>query len=538
VYPHTALFATFCQALIAHDPCAIVVLDLDERLVAWNASAAAAFGFDPDRLRDASLIAAWFTRGGPAIRKAVDAIRGEGGVRLHRVSVPDGEITVAPLRLDDRLQGYVLRRADAATSEALAAELAVLRAELEATRNELQTSLVEIATTNEELQTANEDLRRRLDELQEAEMADRHKNEFLAMLAHELRTPLAPILSAVQILGRLASDNPIVQRAREVVERQALHQARLLDDLLDVSRITRGKIELRRRTRDLRSAVSDVVEATRPLINAKAQSVSVALPEEALFVDTDPTRLTQILTNLLNNAAKYTHAGGRIAVICRRDGDQAVVVVRDNGVGIPREMLSRIFDLFAQAEPLTARTHGGLGIGLTLVKNLVEMHGGTVVARSGGRGAGSEFEVRLPAVAAPSAEALPSTGAVAARSRSVLIIEDNVDTRETLRRVLELDGHEVQEAVDGAEGVEIALATRPEVVIVDIGLPRLDGYQVARRLRTALGALPLLIAVTGYGQAEDRRMSSDAGFDVHLVKPVAPEQLAAALHSRDAGEAA
>ena len=264
----------------------------------------------------------------------------------------------------------------------------------------------------------------------------------------------------------------------------------------------------------------------------------MALPEERLYVDSDPTRLTQILTNLLNNAAKYTHAGGRIAVSCRRDGEQAVVVVRDNGIGIPREMLSRIFDLFAQAEPLGARTQGGLGIGLTLVKNLVEMHGGTVVARSAGRGAGSEFEVRLPAVAEPKMQVQPPDGVVLARSRRVLIIEDNVDTRETLRGVLEMDGHKVQEAVDGVEGVEIAMASRPEVVIVDIGLPRLDGYEVARRLRTALGAAPLLVAVTGYGQAEDRRMSRDAGFDVHLVKPVAPEELAAALHSRAAGEAA
>jgi signal transduction histidine kinase/ActR/RegA family two-component response regulator len=534
----TALFATLCQALIAHDACATVVVDLDERLVAWNDAACAAFGFDPEHLRSGSLALAALIPGGSALRDPIETIRTKGGLQPHRVELPDGEITLAALRVDGRLEGFVLRRADAAAAEALVAELGVLRAELEATRADLQTSSAEIATANEALRAANEDLQRRLDELLEAEIADRHKNEFLAMIAHELRTPLAPILSAVQILGRQAADNPLVQRAREVVERQALHQARLLDDLLDVSRITRGKIELRRRNLDLSTALNDVVEATRPLINAKAQTISVTLPEQPVFVDADPTRLTQILSNLLNNAAKYTHAGGRIAVGCRRDGEHAVVVVRDNGVGIPREMLSRIFDLFAQAEPLTARTQGGLGIGLTLVKSLVEMHGGTVVARSGGRGTGSEFEVRLPAVAAPNADALPSPGTVPARSRRVLIVEDNVDTREMLRRVLELDGHEVQEAADGAQGVEMALATRPEVVIVDIGLPRLDGYQVARRLRAGLGTAPLLIAVTGYGQTEDRRLSRDAGFDVHLVKPVAPDQLAAALYSRDAGEAA
>ena len=330
----------------------------------------------------------------------------------------------------------------------------------------------------------------------------------------------------------------MVQRAREVVERQALHQARLLDDLLDVSRITRGKIELRRRNVSLGNAVTEALEAARGLIHAKAQSISVALPDEPIFVDADPTRLAQVITNLVNNAAKYTHAGGRIGVACEHHGGQAVVIVRDNGSGIPREMLSRIFDLFAQAEPSTARTHGGLGIGLTLVKNLVEMHGGTVVARSRGRGSGSEFEVRLPAVAAPHVEPPPSRVDAPARAFRVLLIEDNVDTRETLRRVLELDGHEVREAADGPEGIEVALASRPEVVIVDIGLPGLDGFEVARRLRAALGKAPLLIALTGYGQPEDRRLSRDAGFDVHLVKPVSPEQLAAALESRRAGEAA
>jgi len=269
----TASFATLCQALIAHDACATVVVDADERLVACNEAAARAFGFDPETVRQRSMIIAGFTRGGPAIRKIVDALRAEAGARARRVDAPDGEITVTPLRLDDRVHGFVLRRAETAVADALAAELDVVRSELEATRLELNTSTAEIETANEALRSANDDLQRRLDELQEAATADRHKNEFLAMLAHELRTPLAPILSAVQILGRQAADNPMVQRAREVVERQALHQARLLDDLLDVSRITRGKIELRRRMLDLGAAVGDVVEATRPLVNAKAQSI-------------------------------------------------------------------------------------------------------------------------------------------------------------------------------------------------------------------------------------------------------------------------
>jgi signal transduction histidine kinase/ActR/RegA family two-component response regulator len=533
---YTTSFSALCQALIAHDACATIVLDLDERVVAWNARARLAFDLDADAVLGGPIVASALARRAPALRKGLDAARADGARPSH-IDTPTGGVVIAPLRVDDRLTGFILRRAESEV-EPLAAELDLTRAELEATRLELQTSSLEIATTNEELRATNDDLQRRLQQLEEAALAGRQKDEFLAILAHELRTPLAPILSAVQILRRQAADDPMVQRAREVVERQALHQARLLDDLLDVSRITRGKIELRRRNVSIGGAVTEALESTRGLMQAKAQSIAVTLPEEPIFVDADPTRLTQIVTNLVSNAAKYTHAGGRIGIACQREGTDAVVVVRDNGVGIPREMLARIFDLFAQAEPSTARSHGGLGIGLTLVKNLVEMHGGTVVARSRGRGTGSEFEVRLPAVTAPNADAAPSRlGAVGRRVR-VLVIEDNVDTRETLRRVLELDGHEVQDAEDGPQGLELALASRPEVVIVDIGLPGLDGYEVARRLRATLGDTPLLIALTGYGQPEDRRLSLDAGFDVHLVKPVSPEHLAVALETRRAGEAA
>jgi signal transduction histidine kinase/ActR/RegA family two-component response regulator len=525
---HTPSFSALAQALIANDACATLVLDRDERVLACNPAAVTAFQVDPAAIPGRALSESAVTVDLPSIRKALDVARGAGGAQS--VETPNGDIAIAACVVDGRLEGFIVRRADPRTNP-LAAELAVTRAELDATRRELRRA-------NAELQSTNEDLHRRIEELQAAAVAERNKDDFLAMLAHELRTPLAPILSAVQILRRQAADNPMVQRAREVVERQALHQARLLDDLLDVSRITRGKIELRRRNVSLGNAVTEALEAARGLIHAKAQSISVALPEDPIFVDADPTRLTQVITNLVNNAAKYTHAGGRIGIACERHGGQAVVIVRDNGSGIPREMLSRIFDLFAQAEPSTARTHGGLGIGLTLVKNLVEMHGGSVVARSRGRGSGSEFEVRLPAVAAPHVEPAPSDADGPARAFRVLLIEDNVDTRETLRRVLELDGHEVREAADGPEGIEVALASRPEVVLVDIGLPGLDGLEVARRLRAALGKTPLLIALTGYGQPEDRRLSRDAGFDVHLVKPVSPEQLAAALESRRAGEAA
>ena len=527
--------SALCQALIAHDPCATLVLDADHRIVACNAAGRAAFALHADPTPGTPL--ALLSGQTASIRSAVQQLPA-GTVEAVRVDTSMGTLSITPVRAPGEGPRMVLVRRLDPDAPPLAAELHLTRTELEAARSELQTSSAKLETANDALRAANEALQQQVDELKEAATAGRHKDEFLAMLAHELRTPLAPILSAVQILRRQDPGNPTVQRAREVVERQALHQARLLDDLLDVSRITRGKIELRRRPVSLAGALTEALESTRALIHAKAQSIAVELSDEPLFVDADPTRLAQIITNLVNNAAKYTPAGGRLAVACARDGGQAVILVRDNGAGIPPEMLPRIFDLFTQAEPSSARTHGGLGIGLTLVKNLVEMQGGSVVARSRGRGMGSEFEVRLPAIAAPDVEEPRASAAGALRRMRVLVVEDNADTRETLRRVLELDGHEVQEAADGPEGVEIALSSRPEAVIVDIGLPGLDGYEVARRVRAALGEAPLLVALTGYGQAEDRRQSREAGFDVHLVKPVSPEQLAAALASGRVGEAA
>jgi signal transduction histidine kinase len=526
----TPSMQALCEALIAHDACATVVLDAAERILACNAAARAVW-------KTVDVVGRPLAESGlpqrvGGIRKGIDAVRGEAGVRPIAVDTPDGAVTVAPLLTGSRVAGFVIRRSATSTDESSTAEVATIRAELEATRRELERAAAETVTITEELQTANDDLQQRLEDLNAAATAERYKDQFLAMLAHELRTPLAPILSAAQILKRQALDNPMVQRAREVVERQALHQARLLDDLLDVSRITRGKLELRRRTVSLAAAVSEALEATRGLMQAKSQRIAVALPEQPLFVDADPTRLTQILVNLLNNATKYTHPGGRLGISCRGEGAEAVVIVRDDGRGIPREMLSRIFEPFAQIEPATPRAQGGLGIGLTLVKNLTELHGGSVVARSGGPGHGSEFEVRLPTVATASRDDAPVLTTDPGRAARVLVVEDNTDTRDTLRRVLELDGHQVEEAADGLEAVERAAILRPEVVLVDIGLPGLDGFEVARRLRASLGSSPLLIALTGYGQPEDRRRSRDAGFDVHLVKPVTPEQLAAALGSR------
>jgi PAS domain S-box-containing protein len=362
----------------------------------------------------------------------------------------------------------------------------------------------------------------------EAEAANRAKDQFLALLAHELRNPLAPILTAATLLHR--TSDQAVRRAADVVERQARHLGRLLDDLLDVSRITRGAIELRREAVPLARAVASALEAARPAIEAMGHAVSLALPLAPLDVDADPTRLEQIIVNVLNNAAKYTPAGGRISVAVDRDGDAAVLRIRDTGIGIPGEMLGRVFDLFTQGDQSLAHTSGGLGVGLTLVRRLVELHGGRVFADSEGPGHGSQFTIVLPLSRDPDAAA-PGTDAPreAGAARAVVLIEDNEDARETLRALLEDDGHHVEVAADGPSGLARAEAMRPDVVLVDLGLPGMDGYEVARRIRAWPGEEPLLVAISGYGQADDRRRSREAGFDAHLTKPVAPDHLTRVL---------
>jgi PAS domain S-box-containing protein len=368
----------------------------------------------------------------------------------------------------------------------------------------------------------------------EAEAASRAKDQFVAMLAHELRNPLAPIRSATHVIGRIATD-PTVRRARDIVERQVSHLAHLLDDLLDVARITRGKIELLRRPVSLETAVEEAVDATRTLIESKAHTVSVAFPDGPVAVEADPTRLVQILGNLVNNAAKYTPPRGTIHVTGRREGAWGVLAVRDNGIGIPPAMLAHVFDLFSQVDPSFSRAEGGLGVGLTLVRSLVELHGGTVTARSEGKGRGSEFVVRLPLAVLPDRDVPDAVeGPVDLEPRSILLVEDNADAAEMLRAALELGGHTVSVWGDGADGVEAAVRERPDVMLVDIGLPGLDGYEVARQVRVALGDSVMLVALTGYGQPEDRRRALDSGFDAHLVKPVDPTELAdiIARHAR------
>jgi signal transduction histidine kinase/DNA-binding response OmpR family regulator len=363
--------------------------------------------------------------------------------------------------------------------------------------------------------------------------SDRRKNEFLAMLAHELRNPLAPIRNACQILRLLGTDNLELATARDMIERQVQHLVRLVDDLLDISRITRGKIQLRAEPTQVANIMTRALEVSRPLMEERGQHLSVRGPSEPLWIRADPVRLAQVLANLLNNAAKYTAEGGRICLSADRENGQAVFRVRDTGIGIPAEMLPCIFDLFTQVERSLDRSQGGLGIGLTLVKRLVELHGGTVEAASAGAGRGSEFTVRLPLLAEPprnSAHLGNSQPDAQATPRRVLLVDDNPDAVDSLATLLRLQGHDVRLAHDGVVALKTAESFQPEVILLDIGLPGMDGYEVAERLRAEVkldGAL--LAALTGYGQEDDRRRSRAAGIDVHLVKPVDLEALQAML---------
>lgn len=360
--------------------------------------------------------------------------------------------------------------------------------------------------------------------LQAEVMADlsRRKDEFLAMLSHELRNPLAPIINAVQMLRLQEMEDPLQQQATAIIERQTERLTRLIDDLLEVSRITTGRIRLQRASIDLRSVVEHAVETARPLIVQRRHELSVSLPPEAVWLYADATRLEQVVVNLLSNAAKYTDEAGRIELSLDQEGREAVVRVRDTGLGIARDLLPSIFDLFTQAPRPPDRSQGGLGVGLTVVRRIVELHGGKAEAFSGGPGRGSEFVVHLPLMPPPHPVATadqpvrPSLGRL-----KVLVVDDNQDAADTAALLLRRSGHEVRTAYSGGDALDAALADRPDVVLLDLGLPEIDGYEVARRLRqkSAFDDV-LLVALTGYGQESDRQRSQEAGCDAHLVKPV------------------
>jgi PAS domain S-box-containing protein len=367
--------------------------------------------------------------------------------------------------------------------------------------------------------------------------ADRRKDEFLAILAHELRNPLAPIRNSLHILRLNSRHDPAAERVGEIMERQVNHMVRLVDDLMEISRITRGKLELRKELIEVAAVVRSAVETSRPQIEAAGHQLAVALPPEPLTLEGDTVRLTQIVANLLNNAAKYTDAGGQIWLTVRREGDRVMISVRDTGTGIPPEMLPRVFELFTQVDRHAGRSQGGLGIGLTLVKRLAEMHGGNVVAHSEGTGRGSEFVVRLPLADHPYPTARAGSEADSPpvlTPRRVLIVDDNHDAADSLGMLLKLLGSDVQVVYNGPDALEALVRYQPAVVLLDIGMPGMDGYEVARRIRQEqLSRNVTLIALTGWGQEADRKRTQIAGFDYHLIKPPEISTLQSLLISLD-----
>ncbi|HEY8265958.1 MAG TPA: response regulator [Steroidobacteraceae bacterium] len=419
----------------------------------------------------------------------------------------------------------------------LNASLSQANAELDAANQELQREKArELANLNRSLEEANrelaagnEKLMREIAERRRAQQelleADHRKDDFLAILGHELRNPLAPIRIAIAILQRHGPDDPALVRMRDLIDRQVQHMTRLIDDLLDVSRITQGKINLKPAPLDVGVVARQALETSMPMINTRKHQVVVSIPDEPLHVNGDTVRIAQVIGNLVSNAAKYTPDGGRIELQLGSADGFVTIAVRDNGIGIAQEYLSHVFDLFGQVRNPRPHTHEGLGIGLALVQRIVEMHRGQVEARSAGENLGSEFVVRLPLLE-PSAgaaddPAVRPPAAAGLSGRRILVVDDSEDCRDSLATMLQLDGNEVRTAADGAAALEVAASFEPEIVLLDIRMPVMDGYEAARRLRAEPhGKDVVLIALTGWGQQEHRERSRLAGFDAHLTKPL------------------
>ena len=439
----------------------------------------------------------------------------------------------------DRLKGYEVGAVDyvyvPVVPEVLRSKVAVL-VELHCQRLELKRLNASLSEANAKLDAANKTLKReksrelaRLNEQLQASNrelmeADRRKDDFLAILAHELRNPLAPISNAIDILQRIGPRDPALVQMRDMIGRQVRHMTRLVDDLLDVSRITRGKIQLRPEALDLVAVVKRAIEAQMPAIEARRHQLDVRMPDGPVAARGDPVRLAQVVGNLVNNAAKYTPEGGRIEVTLTAADGAATIAVRDNGIGIEGEYLAHVFELFGQVKYPRPHSHDGLGIGLSLVQRLVEMHGGRVEARSDGAGRGSEFTVRLPLSmgesAAAEAAALAPPPERGLEGRRILVVDDADDCRESLAIALELAGGEVRTAADGMAALEAAALFGPDVVLLDLRMPKMDGYETAKRLRAApRGDELVLIALTGFGQPEHVEKSHFAGFDAHATKP-------------------
>lgn len=462
----------------------------------------------------------------------LDRLKGYKAGAVDYVSIP-----VVPEILRSKVAVLVELHCQRRELEELNRSLAEANARLEQANTMLQAEKThELEQLNRHLQSANQELAQsnfmleaeiaeRLRVEKAMKEADRHKDEFLAMLAHELRNPLAPIRNAVQIMRHVPVENPRLDWARDVIDRQVLHLTRLVDDLLDVSRITRGTINLAKEPILLGALLARAVETVEPMIAEFGHALHVQCGDDTLELEGDLTRLTQVIGNLLANAAKYTNPGGRIELTAQRRGSNVEIRIKDNGIGIPPESIPKLFNLFSQLNRGTDRTQAGLGIGLALVRRLVEMHDGQVLVYSDGVDRGSEFTVRLPIMQSATSKTAPeesaTNGASPTAPRRILIADDNLDALESLAILLECDGHEVCKAADGAAAVQLAASWQPDLALLDIGMPALDGYEVARRIRAQpWGQSIVLIALSGWGQSEDVRRSTEAGFNLHLVKPL------------------
>jgi PAS domain S-box-containing protein len=508
-------------AIVESSNDAIVGKNLDGVITSWNKAAERLYGYTEEEALGRSVSLLTPSDRDDDLKRLLDALhKGERLESFETVRITkdgariDVSLTISPI-LD--------RQGNLVGASAVARDITErkrLDAELHAKNEQLQMQSEEMAAQYEEMQLQNEEL---------AEQ-DRQRNEFLAMLGHELRNPLAPLAAAAEVLRVRSTEDESLLRQCHVIERQTRHLARIVDDLLDVSRITQGKVHLQTETIDLATVVEQSIQICSALINERGHEFTTSLPAEPVPLQADPTRLVQVICNLLNNAAKYTEPGGKVELAVEHVDRQAVVRIRDSGRGIAKDMLPRVFDLFVQGERNLARTDGGLGVGLTLVRRLVELHGGTVEAQSAGLRKGSEFIVRIPALTeAPPA---PAARRVAAPTRldpsgtHVLLIDDNADLNEALGELIHLWGYPVSIAHDAQAGLRLARELRPRVILLDIGLPDMSGHEVVGHLRDdQTTANALIFAVSGYGQPADRKRSLDAGFDDHFVKPVDPAQL-------------
>jgi PAS domain S-box-containing protein len=426
---------------------------------------------------------------------------------------------------------FVSLQRDVTESVRMLTTLQQSRAEIDRLARERKIELEATMADNERLLRREHAARLRA-EAAEAELRgeNRNKDEFLAMLAHELRNPLSSIATATQLMKLGPPAKPVFQRACGVLERQTSHLVRLVDDLLDTARLTKGTIVLRKERVELDKIVAETIETNRALIRDRRHALTVSLPKQSVVLEGDSTRLVQALGNLLTNAARYTPEGGKIWIEAQREDSMVAIRVRDNGIGIEPSMHDKVFDLFSQVHHGNASKQGGLGLGLTLTRRLVELHGGTVEVSSAGLGAGSEFIIRLPAQSQAARDDFPGPTRRSSDQQTaalrILVVEDNRDARDTLMMLLSAQGHVVQAAEDGPGALERTGEFDPDLILLDIGLPGMNGYEVARRLRERDGACTRLVALTGYGREQDRARSREAGIDAHLTKPVSPEQLA------------